>query len=135
MGLGQYKRGAPKSRLIPVRCEVCRNRPVTMIVVDFIFACHQCAKRIETAIEHRRDERPLARGRVSSQRRIQQGRITHFIMSARVISAKDKEDEMSLVQRKPLPRGCDKVAPRDRDAAQGQNRRGYVGGTGCYTTQ
>jgi hypothetical protein len=65
---GQYKPGAPKSSFIPALCEVCRNRPVAMIVVDFIFACNQCAKRIEAAIWHRRDERLLARSSVSSTR-------------------------------------------------------------------
>ncbi len=60
MDPGQYKPGAPKSSFIPALCEVCRNRPVAMIVVDFIFACNQCAKRIEAAIWHRRDERLLA---------------------------------------------------------------------------
>jgi hypothetical protein len=57
---GQYKPGAPKSSFVPALCEVCRNRPVAMIVVDFIFACNQRAKRIEAAIWHRRDERLLA---------------------------------------------------------------------------
>jgi len=62
---GQYKPGASKSSFIPALCEVCRNWPVAMIV-DFIFACNQCAKRIEAAIRHRRDERLLARSSVSS---------------------------------------------------------------------
>ena len=48
----QHKPRRSISPLIPALCEVCRKRPVTTIVVDFIFASSLCAKKIETAIRH-----------------------------------------------------------------------------------
>ena len=37
-------------KVSPKLCEVCRKRPGATIVVEFIFACDECAAKIETAI-------------------------------------------------------------------------------------
>jgi len=37
-------------KVSPKLCEVCRKRPAATIVVEFIFACDECAAKIETAI-------------------------------------------------------------------------------------
>jgi ribosomal protein L37AE/L43A len=39
-------------KVSPELCEVCRKRPAATIVVEFIFACDECAAKIETAIRH-----------------------------------------------------------------------------------
>ena len=57
MAVARRKSGTSNFPLIPVLCEVCRNRPVVKIVVDFMFACERCAKKIETAIWHRPEKR------------------------------------------------------------------------------
>ena len=56
-GLLGHVMGVERSRVehdkvSPVLCEVCRERPATTVVVDFIFACDECAAKIETAIRH-----------------------------------------------------------------------------------
>ena len=35
-----------------VRCDVCRTGPAVGIVVEFIFACEDCAAKVKTAIRH-----------------------------------------------------------------------------------
>lgn len=37
-------------KVSPVLCEVCGKRQAATIVVEFIFACDECAAKIETAI-------------------------------------------------------------------------------------
>ena len=53
MSPARYKTRVPNSASIPVACDICRERPVAMLVVDFIFACNQCAKRISVALGNR----------------------------------------------------------------------------------
>ena len=48
--MGLKRSRVEHDKVSPVRCEVCRKQPATMIVVDFILACDECAAKIETAI-------------------------------------------------------------------------------------
>ena len=50
MGLKRSRVERDKGSL--VLCEVCRKQPAATIVVDFIFACDECAAKIETATRH-----------------------------------------------------------------------------------
>ena len=52
----------------PLACEVCREGPVTTLVVDFIFACESCANRIAAALWHGRQERVVVGENFSSDR-------------------------------------------------------------------
>jgi hypothetical protein len=45
----QHKSRRCNSALAPMVCEVCRRQPVKAVVVEFIFACDQCAERIRAA--------------------------------------------------------------------------------------
>jgi len=45
----QHKSGLSNSALVPTVCEVCRTQPAEAVVVDFIFACDRCAKKIRAA--------------------------------------------------------------------------------------
>jgi ribosomal protein L37AE/L43A len=67
MALTRHKSGPLDTASIPVVCEVCRERPVTRLVVNFIFACDLCAKKISTELWHGREERTLTAGSVSSE--------------------------------------------------------------------
>jgi len=58
---------------IPLACEVCREKPVTTLVTDFIFACDSCAKRIATALWHGRQERVVAGENLSTDRENENG--------------------------------------------------------------
>jgi len=53
---------------IPLACEVCRERQVTRLVVNFIFACDVCAKRISAALWKSRQELALPGKNFSSER-------------------------------------------------------------------
>ena len=55
----QYETRVPNSASIPVACDICRERPVTMLIVDFIFACKQCEKRISVALRNGMRSAPL----------------------------------------------------------------------------
>lgn len=50
--MGLKRSPAEHDRVSPVLCEVCHKRPAATIVVEFIFACDECAAKIETAIRH-----------------------------------------------------------------------------------
>ncbi len=52
MALTRHKSRGVDTASIPVVCEVWRERPVTRLVVNFIFACDRCVKRISTALWH-----------------------------------------------------------------------------------
>ena len=45
----QHKWGSSNSAVVPTVCEVCRTQPAEVVVVDFIFACDRCAKKIGAA--------------------------------------------------------------------------------------
>jgi hypothetical protein len=48
MALARHRsRGMPAAS-IPLVCDVCREAPVTTLVVGFIFACEPCSARIST---------------------------------------------------------------------------------------
>jgi hypothetical protein len=50
MALTRHKLRSADAASIPLACEVCRERQVASLVVNFIFACDSCAKRIATAL-------------------------------------------------------------------------------------
>jgi hypothetical protein len=45
------------AKVRPGLCDVCHDRPAATIVVDFIFACDECAAKIEAAIRQLQDRR------------------------------------------------------------------------------
>jgi hypothetical protein len=65
MALARHKSRGADAASVPLACEVCREGPATTLVVDFIFACDLCAKRISTALGRGREERVLTAGRFS----------------------------------------------------------------------
>jgi hypothetical protein len=50
--MGLKRSRVEHDRVSPVLFEVCRKRPAATIVVDFIFACDECAAKIEKATRH-----------------------------------------------------------------------------------
>jgi len=68
MALARHKSRRVNVASIPLACEVCREGPVTTLVVDFIFACDSCAKRIASALWHGRQERVVVGENLSSDR-------------------------------------------------------------------
>jgi len=50
--MGLKRSRVERDKTSPVLCEVCRKQPAATIVVDFIFACDECAAKIETATRH-----------------------------------------------------------------------------------
>lgn len=50
--MGLKRSRVEHDKVSPVLCKVCRTRQAATIVVDFIFACDDCAAKIETAIRH-----------------------------------------------------------------------------------
>ena len=42
----QHKSRSSHSALVPTVCEVCRSQSAEVVVVEFIFACDQCAEKI-----------------------------------------------------------------------------------------
>lgn len=50
--MGLKRSRVEHDKATPELCEVCRKRPAATIVVEFIFACDECAAKIETAIRH-----------------------------------------------------------------------------------
>ena len=45
----QHKSRTSNSAPIPQMCEVSRTQPAKVVVVEFIFACDRCAKKIRAA--------------------------------------------------------------------------------------
>lgn len=45
----QHKSRSSNSALVATVCEVCRSQPAEIVVVEFIFACDRCAKKIGAA--------------------------------------------------------------------------------------
>jgi len=72
MALARHKSRGGYGASIPLVCDVCRERPATTLVVDFIFACDSCAKRIVTTLAHGRQERMVAGENFSSDRETNQ---------------------------------------------------------------
>jgi ribosomal protein L37AE/L43A len=68
MALARQKSRRVNGVSIPLACEVCRERPVTRLVVNFIFACDVCAKRISAALWNSRQELALPGKNFSSER-------------------------------------------------------------------
>lgn len=61
MSLARYGTRVPNSASIPMKCDICRERSVAILIVDFIFACNQCAKRISVALGNGMGKRALER--------------------------------------------------------------------------
>ena len=78
MALARHKSRGVHAASIPLACEVCREGPATTLVVDFIFACDLCAKRISTPLWHGREERALTGGSFSSELEPRQRRSIDF---------------------------------------------------------
>jgi len=68
MALAQRKSRRMSGASIPLACEICRKKPVTTPVADFIFACDSCAKRIAIALWRGRQERIVAGENFSTDR-------------------------------------------------------------------
>jgi hypothetical protein len=72
MALARRKSRGVRAASIPSVCDVCREGPATTLVVDFIFACDSCAKRIVITLWHGRQERVVAGENSSSDRETSQ---------------------------------------------------------------
>jgi hypothetical protein len=68
MARARHKSRGADAASIPLACEVCRERPAANLVVDLIFACDPCAKRISTALWHGGQERVIGGESFSSDR-------------------------------------------------------------------
>jgi hypothetical protein len=68
MALTRHKSRRVNAASIPLACEVCREKPGTTLIADFVFACDSCAKRIATALCHGRQERVVAGENFSTDR-------------------------------------------------------------------
>jgi ribosomal protein L37AE/L43A len=68
MALARHKSRRVNAVSIPLACEVCREKPVTTLIADFIFACDSCAKRIAAPLWRGRQERLVVGENVSSDR-------------------------------------------------------------------
>jgi ribosomal protein L37AE/L43A len=67
MALARHKSRRVNGASIPLACEVCRERQVTRLVVNFIFVCDVCAKRISAALWNGREELALPGKSFSSE--------------------------------------------------------------------
>lgn len=72
MALARHKSRGVRAASVLLVCDVCRERPATTLVVDFIFACNSCAKRIVTTLWYCRQERVVAGKSSSSDRETNQ---------------------------------------------------------------
>src|SRR5580693_9620498 len=68
MPLARQKSRRVNGASIPLACEVCHERPATRLVVNFIFACDGCAKRISAALWNGRQKLALPGKNFSSER-------------------------------------------------------------------
>ncbi len=68
MSLARHKSRRVNAAPVPPACEVCREKPVTTLVADFIFCCDSCAKRIATALWQNRQESVVVGKNFSSDR-------------------------------------------------------------------
>jgi len=68
MALARHKSRRVNAAFIPLAFEVCREKPVTTLVANFILACDSCAKGMATALWHGREERVVAGENFSTDR-------------------------------------------------------------------
>jgi hypothetical protein len=113
MALARNKSRRVNAASVPVACEVCREKPVTTLVADFIFACDSCAKRIATALCCGRQERVVGGENFCSDR---EAKPVGLLISSHVRKRSAKGGIYEACKKNTfLPRGCHRYASGHRD--------------------